>query len=131
MDVWPLEGPLAGHDHLLPLVLGIGKSPVKVPVVLKLEVARVELCDEHSTGGYCDLGEWGMGEWEYGELGMGNGGLTTRGSELFSRTGMSPVVSRYVPAIIIHYQQSSTHTQPLSIVLRRPTDNYESGCIYT
>ena len=32
----------------------------------------------------------GMGVWEYDRL-------TTRGSELFSSTGMSPVVSRYVP----------------------------------
>ena len=36
MNVGPLECPLPRHDNLLPLVLGIGKRPVKVPVVLEL-----------------------------------------------------------------------------------------------
>ena len=66
MDVRPLEGPLSRHHNLLSLVLSIRKCPVKVSVVLELEVVGVEFGHQHSSTGDCDLGEWVYGECEYG-----------------------------------------------------------------
>ena len=93
MNVGPLQGPLPCHDHLLSLVLSIGKRPIEIAIVLKLQVARIQFRDQHSTRGDRDLGEWKRGD----VTERRNVKLTTRASVLFSRAGMSPVVKRYVP----------------------------------